>query len=85
MPEPTAHCSAVSPVRRDIHGADGLGGVVLPAGGSAAPGLAADIIRDILRHAAEPVTLVGIGPATNLALGADHRTRAGRQGRSRSC
>lgn len=51
-----------------IHGADGLGGVVLPAGGSPAPGLAADIIRHTLRQAAEPVTLVGIGPATNLAL-----------------
>ena len=51
-----------------IHGENGLGGVVLPQGGLAAPGLAADAIRRILRNAAEPVTLVGIGPATNLAL-----------------
>jgi len=51
-----------------IHGADGLAGVVLPPGGSAAPGLAADVIRRVLRQAVEPVTLVGIGPATNLAL-----------------
>jgi purine nucleosidase len=51
-----------------IHGDDGLGGISLPAGGSAAPGLAADAIRTILRDAAAPVTLVGIGPATNLAL-----------------
>ncbi len=51
-----------------VHGADGIGGVVLPEGPAAAPGIAADAIRDVLRHAAEPVTLVGIGPATNLAL-----------------
>lgn len=51
-----------------IHGENGLGGVVLPAGGSPAPGLAVDVIRRILREAAESVTLIGIGPATNLAL-----------------
>jgi inosine-uridine nucleoside N-ribohydrolase len=51
-----------------IHGETGLGGIVLPRGGAAAQGLAADTIRRILRDAAEPVTLIGIGPATNLAL-----------------
>ncbi|HEY0183056.1 MAG TPA: nucleoside hydrolase [Rhodopila sp.] len=51
-----------------IHGENGLGGVVLPPGGPPAPGLAADVIRQILRDAAEPVTLIGIGPATNLGL-----------------
>jgi purine nucleosidase len=51
-----------------IHGQNGLGGVVLPPGGPPAPSLAADAIRRILRDAAEPVTLIGIGPATNLAL-----------------
>jgi inosine-uridine nucleoside N-ribohydrolase len=51
-----------------VHGDDGVGGVVLPPGGSPAPGLAADVIRRILRDAPEPITLVGIGPATNLAL-----------------
>lgn len=51
-----------------VHADNGLGGVVLPGGGSVTPGVAADAIRGILRRCAEPVTLVGIGPATNLAL-----------------
>jgi purine nucleosidase len=51
-----------------VHGIDGLGGIVLPAGGAAAPGVAADAIRAILRSASQRVTLVGIAPVTNLAL-----------------
>ncbi|HET7882009.1 MAG TPA: nucleoside hydrolase [Acetobacteraceae bacterium] len=51
-----------------VHGEDGLGGVALPAGGAPAPGVAADAIRRLLREAERPVTLVGIAPATNLAL-----------------
>jgi inosine-uridine nucleoside N-ribohydrolase len=51
-----------------VHGADGLGGIVAPPGGPPAPGLAADAIRRILRAAPRPITLVGIAPATNLAL-----------------
>ncbi len=51
-----------------VHHDNGLGGIVLPPGGLPKPGIAADVIRDILRTAPEPVTLVGIGPATNLAL-----------------
>jgi purine nucleosidase len=51
-----------------VHGIDGLGGVALPPGNDPAPGIAADAIRGILRNAARPVTLVGIAPATNLAL-----------------
>ena len=51
-----------------VHGVDGLGGITLPVGGEPAPGLAADAIRRILRDARAPVTLVGIAPATNLAL-----------------
>lgn len=50
-----------------VHGADGLGGVVLPEGPPATPGIAADAIRALLR-AENRVTLIGIGPATNLAL-----------------
>lgn len=56
----------VSEVR--VHGDDGLGGVALHAGGPPSGAIAADAIRRILRQAAHPVTLVGIGPATNLAL-----------------
>ena len=51
-----------------VHGVDGLGGVALPAGGRPATGIASDVIRRILRDAAQKVTLVGIAPATNLAL-----------------
>jgi purine nucleosidase len=52
-----------------VHGADGLGGVRLPEGPPLAPGIAADAIREVLR-AAPPasVTVIGLGPATNLAL-----------------
>ena len=51
-----------------VHGIDGLGGVPLPSGGPAHPEIAADAIRRILRESPTPVTLVGIAPATNLAL-----------------
>jgi purine nucleosidase len=51
-----------------VHGVDGLGGIALPAGADAAPGVAADAIRAILRNAKQRVTLVGIAPVTNLAL-----------------
>lgn len=49
-------------------GDNGLAGVDLPPGRPAAAGIAADAIRRIIRDAAAPVTVVGIGPATNLAL-----------------
>jgi inosine-uridine nucleoside N-ribohydrolase len=51
-----------------VHGVDGLGGVALPPGAPPAPGIASDVIRDILREEPDPVTLVGIAPVTNLAL-----------------
>ena len=51
-----------------VHGVDGLGGIALPPGVAAQPEHAADAIRRILRTATRPVTLVGIAPATNLAL-----------------
>lgn len=52
-----------------VHGTDGLGGVRLPEGPPLAPGIAADAIRALLRAAApESVTVIGLGPVTNLAL-----------------
>jgi inosine-uridine nucleoside N-ribohydrolase len=52
-----------------VHNDDGLGGVVLPEGAPASAGVAADAIRALLRAASPAsVTLVGIGPATNLGL-----------------
>jgi len=51
-----------------VHGVDGLGGISLPIGDSVAPGIAADAIRTHVRTNVEPVTLVGIAPATNIAL-----------------
>ena len=51
-----------------VHGADGIGCVRLPAGEAPAAGIAADAVRDLLRRADRPITLVGIAPATNLAL-----------------
>ncbi len=68
------HAGAARPIRGEFtsapraHGENGLAGVTLPPGGGAAPGLAAEIIRAHLRAAPAPLTLVGIGPATNLAL-----------------
>ena len=52
-----------------VHGDNGLGGVILPAGLATTPGHAVDAMRDLLRASqANSVTLVGIGPATNLGL-----------------
>jgi len=52
-----------------VHGNDGLAGIALPEGPPATPGIAADAIRTALRAAAPAsVTLLGIAPATNLAL-----------------
>lgn len=51
-----------------VHGVDGLGGIAMSAGDPADPSIAADAIRDILRTSLHPVTIVGIAPATNVAL-----------------
>ena len=71
--EVPVHAGAGQPIRGEFtsapraHGENGLAGIVLPPGGAPAPGVAADVIRAHLRAATAPLTLVGIGPATNLA------------------
>lgn len=61
----------VAPFRAEtaVHGGDGLAGITLPNGPPLTPGIAADAIRDLLR-ASPPasVTVIGLGPVTNLAL-----------------
>ena len=52
-----------------VHGDNGLGGLELPEGWPAESGLAVDVLRETLQEAAPAsVTLVGLGPATNLGL-----------------
>ncbi|MGQ0573120.1 MAG: nucleoside hydrolase [Pseudonocardia sp.] len=66
------------------HGDDGLGGraVTLPAGAPPDPRGAVTLMAEVLRAAAEPVTIAPIGPLTNVALLlAVHPELAGRIGR----
>ena len=64
---------AAKPLERDlivatIHGETGLGGVQLPAPAYAAEGMnAQDLLLKVLHESATPVTLVSIGPETNVA------------------
>ena len=52
-----------------VHGRDGLGGAALPpAAGVAAPEHASDFIIDTIGSAPGEITLVAIGPLTNIAL-----------------
>ena len=52
-----------------VHGADGLGGIVLPDTSRAyAPSGATAMLRDQILAADGPVTLVALAPQTNLAL-----------------
>ena len=47
--------------------ADDAYGVTLPKGGTASDLSAADLIIDILQSAAQPITIVAVGPLTNIA------------------
>ena len=52
-----------------VHGEDGLGGIELPASRDASSGHAADLIaRTLMESSPRTVTLVAVGPLTNLAL-----------------
>lgn len=49
-------------------GPDGLDGIARPNDGTPESEIAADAIRRLLRSVSHPLTILGIGPATNLAL-----------------
>jgi pyrimidine-specific ribonucleoside hydrolase len=54
---------------RHVHGQDGLGDLDWPKSTRRAdPRHAVELLRDVLRDAAEPVTLVTLAPLTNVAL-----------------
>lgn len=54
---------------QDVHGADGMGDIGLPLGGRApAPGHAVDVLRQLIRENAGDISLVTLGPLTNVAL-----------------
>ena len=54
---------------QDVHGADGMGDIGLPlAGRKAAQGHAVDVLRNVIREHAGDITLVTLGPLTNVAL-----------------
>lgn len=69
------HAGAAAPLiqplgtAQDVHGIDGMGDIGLPlAGRSPAPGHAVDVLIDRILGAPGEVTLVTLGPLTNVAL-----------------
>lgn len=74
-PDVPVHAGAARPLARAeprcnlVHGEDGLGGVALPSGSAPSQERACDAIaRTLLREPAGSITLVAVGPLTNLAL-----------------
>ncbi len=53
---------------RQVHGESGLGGARLPPSGQAAPGHAVDYLIDTIAAAPGQITLIAVGPLTNIAL-----------------
>src|SRR3954447_532546 len=69
------HAGADRPLLREavfaheVHGADGMGDIGLPlSGGKPDPGHAVDAIIDLARRYPGEITLVTLGPLTNIAL-----------------
>ncbi len=61
----------INPARdaRAVHGANGLGDVELPRSpADLRPEAGIELIRNLIEASAEPITLLGLGPATDLAL-----------------
>ena len=54
---------------QEVHGDDGMGDIGLPLQGrTPRPGHAADVLREVIRQQAGDITLVTLGPLTNVAL-----------------
>jgi inosine-uridine nucleoside N-ribohydrolase len=75
---------AAAPLARQLmtakgyHGDDGLGDLPdwPPAARALAPGTAAELIIETTRHAREPLTLIALGPLTNVALAVERDSAA---------
>jgi len=60
--------SAKAPMATEVHGKDGFGGVNLPEPTTQVVSTnAADFLAEKIRNSAQPVTLVALGPLTNIA------------------
>ena len=73
--EVAVHAGAAKPLMRDlqtateVHGADGMGDCGLELAGRApAPGRGADVLVDAILGSPAEITLVALGPLTNLAV-----------------